>query len=621
MAKPFKSEVWQFFDRTNAEACTCRVCKFEVKKPKGNTSNLTRHLERHHQREYQEYNRLTKLREEEEKQQAQQPKRKQIFQPTLSESFKQATPYASNDAKMQKLNGLLVNTICKEGLPLNIVDSKPLQMFVSALDPRYKLPTRQAMSSDMIPARYEAVKRTVVDHIAKSGSNASFTTDTWTSSAGDSYSAVTLHYIDESYNYVNRCIAVRHAPGSHTADLLAAHVTEVLQDFGIRTSDSETNCHVTTDNGANIKKAMTKIMKNVKWRGCFAHTLQLVVNAGLDSKEVSGISRTLAKARVIVGHFRRSTSAATLLHDIQVRHNITQHKLLQDVPTRWNSQLTMLDRLIEQRTAVTLALSESRGNVPTNLTAHEWSTASDIVIALKPFLDATVIMSASRYPTLSMTISILDEIKETLQNAEGGLDILRQIFLQQIGEKFGDYMADEELCIATTVDPRYKLLYFTETTKKAQVTKWVLNAMEQVHMSSLPSDATNTTSSASTVAAAETGLKLSKLERLKALEYQAGSSSHNSTANGQIQDRMRLEFSSYVIEQTINSRDDPLKWWRENHLRFPYVAVVARQLLGVPATSVASERAFSKAGDIITKKRNRLGPSKAEKILFLMENE
>ena len=145
MAKQFKSEVWQFFDRTNAEACTCRVCKCEVKKPKGNTSNLTRHLERH-QREFQEYNRLTKLREEEDKRQTQQPKRKQIFQPTLSESFKQATPYESDDAKVQKLNGLLVNAICKEGLPLNIVDSKPLQMFASALDPRYKLPTRQAMS-------------------------------------------------------------------------------------------------------------------------------------------------------------------------------------------------------------------------------------------------------------------------------------------------------------------------------------------------------------------------------------------------------------------------------------------------------------------------------------------
>jgi len=82
MAKQFKSEVWQCIDRTNAEACTCRVCMCEVKKPKRDTSNPTRHLERHHQREFQEYNRLTKLREEDDKRQIQQPKLKQTFQPT-----------------------------------------------------------------------------------------------------------------------------------------------------------------------------------------------------------------------------------------------------------------------------------------------------------------------------------------------------------------------------------------------------------------------------------------------------------------------------------------------------------------------------------------------------------
>jgi len=43
---------------------------------------------------------------------------------------------------------------------------------------------------------------------------------------------------------------------------------------------------------------------------------------------------------------------------------------------------------------------------------------------------------------------------------------------------------------------------------------------------------------------------------------------------------------------------------------------VARQLLAVPATSIASERLFSKAGDEITKKSNRLESSKPTKLFF-----
>ena len=46
----------------------------------------------------------------------------------------------------------------------------------------------------------------------------------------------------------------------------------------------------------------------------------------------------------------------------------------------------------------------------------------------------------------------------------------------------------------------------------------------------------------------------------------------------------------------------------------------ARRPLAIPATSVPSERLFSKAGDVISKKCNRLAPSKADRIVFLMDN-
>jgi hypothetical protein len=61
-------------------------------------------------------------------------------------------------------------------------------------------------------------------------------------------------------------------------------------------------------------------------------------------------------------------------------------------------------------------------------------------------------------------------------------------------------------------------------------------------------------------------------------------------------------------------------WWQANQSKYPLTAKVAREMLCVPATSVPSERLFSKAGDVITKKRNSLAVGKAEKLIFLMEN-
>ncbi|EZA46507.1 Zinc finger BED domain-containing protein [Ooceraea biroi] len=51
---------------------------------------------------------------------------------------------------------------------------------------------------------------------------------------------------------------------------------------------------------------------------------------------------------------------------------------------------------------------------------------------------------------------------------------------------------------------------------------------------------------------------------------------------------------------------DPLEWWKSHENRFPLVAQLAKKYLSIPATSVASERTFSTAGNIVTAKRSCL---------------
>jgi hypothetical protein len=45
-----------------------------------------------------------------------------------------------------------------------------------------------------------------------------------------------------------------------------------------------------------------------------------------------------------------------------------------------------------------------------------------------------------------------------------------------------------------------------------------------------------------------------------------------------------------------------------------YLAKVARDYAGIPGSSVPSARVFSRAGDLITNKRNRLAPESADSI-------
>jgi glutaredoxin-related protein len=83
------------------------------------------------------------------------------------------------------------------------------------------------------------------------------------------------------------------------------------------------------------------------------------------------------------------------------------------------------------------------------------------------------------------------------------------------------------------------------------------------------------------------------------------------------------EFSSYLDEiKTPQAfpNIDPFEWWRDNQKRFPTLHKIARKYLGIPATSVPSERLFSDAGNQISTERNRLKPSTVNELLFVKRN-
>jgi len=64
----------------------------------------------------------------------------------------------------------------------------------------------------------------------------------------------------------------------------------------------------------------------------------------------------------------------------------------------------------------------------------------------------------------------------------------------------------------------------------------------------------------------------------------------------------------------------PLQWWKLNHGEYPNIWMLAKRILSVPATSAPSERVFSVASLIATKKRGSLKPDNVNMLVFLKEN-
>jgi hypothetical protein len=61
----------------------------------------------------------------------------------------------------------------------------------------------------------------------------------------------------------------------------------------------------------------------------------------------------------------------------------------------------------------------------------------------------------------------------------------------------------------------------------------------------------------------------------------------------------------------------PVQYWKMNEHRFPALAPIARDVMGVPASSANIERAFSTAVDIKSAKRNKIKAALFQMLLFI----
>lgn len=85
-------------------------------------------------------------------------------------------------------------------------------------------------------------------------------------------------------------------------------------------------------------------------------------------------------------------------------------------------------------------------------------------------------------------------------------------------------------------------------------------------------------------------------------------------------EKAKDEIRRYRAARAAGLQENPLDWWRSNEREYPLLARVAKRYLCVPGTSVASERVFSTAGDIVTAKRSCLTSGHVNELLFLQKN-
>ncbi|XP_031100840.1 zinc finger BED domain-containing protein RICESLEEPER 2-like [Ipomoea triloba] len=464
------------------------------------------------------------------------------------------------------------------------------------------------------------------------------------------YMVVTAHFIDSEWKLHKKIIAfvpvtshkgkkiIAFVPvTSHKGEYLAKALETCLLEWGLRNIFS-----VTVDNASSNDTAMGFLKKKIVSWGtstvkakyihmrCIAHILNLVVQDGLKECDSS-----VKKVREVVRYVRNSPARLRKFRDLADLLGIEQRSsLCLDVPTRWNSTYLMLQSALTYQ-KVFESCEESDSSFKSDLgdsvpNFMDWESVSSLVELLKCFYDMTIRISGSLYVTANTFFSEISDlycILNGMVEAGGAVSLMGR----NMKAKFEKYWGDIDkmnlmIFFANILDPRDKLEYmptqinhmYGEEKGKPYYDKVLAGLNELFDDYSVP--ATSSVSGSSVSAAVGSASSVSSMTSVSSVSV--GRPQH--LLKSQIK-KQRLESGSkkkteldiYLSEAIVEEENsfDILRWWKINAERFPILSKLARDVLAIPISTVASEFAFSTSGRVLDPFRSSLTPKIVEALV------
>nr|KJB09837.1 hypothetical protein B456_001G170000 [Gossypium raimondii] len=458
--------------------------------------------------------------------------------------------------------------------------------------------------------------------LRSSCSRVCLTTDTWTSLQRVNYLCITAHFIDNDWK-LNKKILNFCPISSHKGESIGMVIEKCLLNWGI-----DKLFTVTVDNASSNDVAIGYLRKKFNPRGglvqngkylhmrCMAHIVNLIVVEGL--KEMN---KSVERVRGAVRYVRQSPARLQKFKECVVVEKIECKKMLcLDVCTRWNSTYLMLDiaqnferafeRFEEQDTNFRAELERGEGWP----SVDDWDNVRNLRDFLEHFYEVTLRISGTSYVTSNNFFDELSEIDILLRDAQLNSNIDFNVMAIKMKEKYDKYWGDIDkmnllMFVACVLDPRQKLKYLEFALSEMSSSEKDCEMMQKLKESLYelfdeykpPLHGTCSQSSVSThVSIGEPQQKMKR--RMQALYKKRELEICGEDKTSEL-DKYLAEANEEFVEDF-----DILLWWKVNSPRFPTLSKIARDVLAIPVSTVASESAFSTGGRVLDQYRSSLTP-------------
>ena len=354
---------------------------------------------------------------------------------------------------------------------------------------------------------------------------------------------------------------------------------------------------------------------------CCAHVLNLMVQDGL-----SMIGDIISNVRDSVKYLKGSPRRLHKFYEIARQCQLSNvKKLTLDVATRWNSTYAMLDSALIYKDV--FPRYHERDPFFRSIPSEEdWEKMIKVIRFLEVFHEATTIFSGFEYPTSNIFLPEIWKIKELLLSTCVDESEFMRNMAMKMKVKFDKYWSECNLlmAIASMLDPRYKMflihfcfpkIYLIDAEAK-QNGDLVLMTLHELYnhyaTNHCKGMSTNSISSTSNIdSAVQLGGGKNMTKSIAEFNTWAQGIDHISPLKSDLD--VYLEEGRYIC--SLGESFDALQWWKSNTLKFRVLSEMAKDILSVPITTVASESTFSAGGRVLDQYRSSLKPETVEALI------
>jgi len=262
----------------------------------------------------------------------------------------------------------------------------------------------------------------------------------------------------------------------------------------------------------------------------------------------------------------------------------------------------MIFSIVELEQSISLVLKGTEEAVLL-LSEDDWKFCRELVTLLEPFKAMTEISCVHKYVSLSAIWPMMMEIKRTKLNPSPTdheqIKQLKNQLAMSIQQRWNANKQNTDAILASLLDPRFKRLQHLDSDLKKAANERLkklaskIEIMEEGNLEQPVKKKTKLETNLECIFGAEKTKKQTEVEE---------------------------ELKEYFTFPEISKSADPLVWWKTHAEQFPRLSMLAKSYLAIPATSAASERVWSIAGDTISDKRAALGDSTLDALLFIHDN-